>query len=140
MSSLAKSPKPPRKPKKAPLVRSIQPKLSRHCLATIVVKDPAVLTDSKSFKKALHGILSKEDVQCLGVLSHDFYNDSFTVVFALAESHISVHTWPERFVVQLDVFLCNYMNDNTEKCQRIFDAIIAYFDPAELEQTFVERL
>jgi S-adenosylmethionine decarboxylase len=114
-------------------------KLSRHCLATVVVIDPDVLTDSPSFIKALTEILEKEQVQCVGYVNHDFDNNSFTTVVGLAESHISVHTWPERSVVQLDVFLCNYMHDNTEKCQRIFDAIVSYFGAKRVEAQYVER-
>ncbi len=115
-------------------------KLSRHCLATVVVNDPHKLVDSKSFILALHEILEGEDVECLGDVTHDFNNKSFTSVIALAESHISVHTWPERLAVQLDVFLCNYMNDNTDKCERLFDAIVDYFGAAEVNKAYIDRL
>jgi S-adenosylmethionine decarboxylase len=125
---------------KAAVSRKMTPKLSKHCLGTVIVSDPAVLTDSKSFVVALEKILKKEKVTCLGYVNHDFYNDSFTTVVALSESHISVHTWPERYAVQLDVFLCNYMHDNTKKCQRIFDAIVNYFGPIEVDASIIDRL
>ncbi len=116
-------------------------KLSRHCVATIVVEDQVKLFDSSTCTEAVKAILDKESVQCIGEITHDFYNKSFTSVFALAESHISIHTWPERFTVQLDVFLCNYMNDNTEKCERIFESIIEYFGAAaEIERTHLDRI
>ncbi len=119
----------------------IKPKLSRHCLATIIVEDQAKLYDSKGFVTAIRAILDNETVQCIGEVTHEFQNRSFSSVLALAESHISVHTWPERFSVQLDVFLCNYMHDNTQKSERIFEAIIAYFGPvSEIERTHVDRL
>ncbi len=114
--------------------------LSKHCLATVVVADPSVLMESDKFLKALREILDKEQVQCLGQVKHDFYNKSFTAVVALAESHISVHTWPERSAVQLDVFLCNYIHNNREKSERIFNAIVQYFGPIEVDSTFVDRL
>lgn len=116
-------------------------RLSRHCVATIIVEDHAKLFDSSACTDAIKNILDIESVQCIGEITHDFYNKSFTSVFALAESHISIHTWPERYTVQLDVFLCNYMNDNTEKCERIFEAIIEYFGPAaEIERTHLDRI
>jgi S-adenosylmethionine decarboxylase len=114
--------------------------LSKHCMATVIVKDPSKLVDVKSFSEAVREILKKENVQCLGQVDHVFSNNSFTSIIALAESHISVHTWPERFAVQLDVFLCNYIHDNRDKCERIFNEIVAHFDPAEVEATFVDRL
>lgn len=115
-------------------------KLSRHCLATLVVADAAKLLDSKSFSNALHEIIHSEGAVCVGEVTYDFSNKSFTGVFALSESHISVHTWPERMTVQLDVFLCNYMHDNRGKCERLFDAIVAYFDPKEIEAIHLDRL
>ncbi len=115
-------------------------KLSRHCLATLIVDDDAKLYDSEGFKKAVSQILAKENVVYLGDVTHNFDNNSYTIAIALAESHISVHTWPERFAVQLDVFLCNYINDNTEKCERIFDGIVDYFGATEVDRVYINRL
>jgi S-adenosylmethionine decarboxylase len=119
---------------------SPNPRLSRHCLATLVTKDPDILFELEPCKQRVLEIIKEEEIDCLAEVSHQFHNKSFTVVAALAESHISLHTWPERHVVQLDVFLCNYMQDNTEKCRRIFDKIVAYFDPVEVNETVIERL
>jgi len=139
---MSRSVKEPKKSARTSLVATekIQPKLSRHCIATVIVNNPQVLLDSQSFSDTVHKIVKEEGAQCVGEVSHEFYNHSFTSIFALAESHISVHTWPERFAVQLDVFLCNYMHDNTDKCERIFEALIDYFDPVEVDRTYVERL
>jgi len=44
------------------------------------------------------------------VLSSDFHiftpNNGVSGVIVLAESHISIHTWPERDFAALDVFMC----------------------------------
>lgn len=117
----------------------LEPLLSRHCLGTLIVSDPTTLFDMQGFSDALQNILTKENVHCLGQVNHTFPNKSFTVAAALAESHISVHTWPERHVVQLDVFLCNYINDNRDKCERIFNAIVEYFDAVEVDSAFIDR-
>lgn len=122
------------------LSRRAESRLSKHCIATIVTKDIKKLTNSEKFSKYLVKALKDENVHYLGDVSHQFDNKSFSTIFALSESHISVHTWPERFTVQLDVFLCNYMHDNTEKCQRIFEKIIEYFDPKETERIYIDRL
>ncbi|HTE22592.1 MAG TPA: S-adenosylmethionine decarboxylase [Candidatus Limnocylindria bacterium] len=114
--------------------------LSRHYLATLTLPDIKKLTDVKGFSSALQPILEKESVQCLGQVNHEFPNESFTVVVALAESHISVHTWPEYRTVQLDVFLCNYIHDNKQKSERIFNAIVEYFEPVESDATYIDRL
>lgn len=33
-------------------------------------------------------------------------DDAFTGMIVLAESHISVHTWPEHDLIALDIFMC----------------------------------
>lgn len=37
---------------------------------------------------------------------HTFANGGVSGVLMLAESHISIHTWPERGFVAVDVFMC----------------------------------
>lgn len=37
---------------------------------------------------------------------HDFGNGGFSGVLILAESHISIHTWPENKFVAIDIFVC----------------------------------
>jgi len=95
--------------------------------------------DVEGCLSAVRDILSEHDVVVLGEVAHEFPNKSFTLLVGLAESHISIHTWPERLTVQLDVFLCNYVNDNTAKCESIYDAIAEYFEPFENNQTIIER-
>jgi S-adenosylmethionine/arginine decarboxylase-like enzyme len=79
----------------------LKPQLSRHCLGTVITKNPQKLYDSDNFIIKIQEILDTYDVQCIGKLKHDFSNKSFTCLIGLAESHISVHTWPEKFAVQL---------------------------------------
>ena len=47
----------------------------------------------------------------------------------LAESHLALHTWPERRGVTLDVYVCNFSDDNSGKAQQLFDALMLAFRP-----------
>lgn len=49
----------------------------------------------------------------------------------LAESHVAVHTWPERAGVTLDVYVCNFTTDNSGKAEKLMDDMIVAFRPAE---------
>ncbi len=120
--------------------KKIKPNLSKHCMGTLVTKSEDVLFDGKTCLEQLRAIIIDNEVQCLGEQLHQFPNGSYTLLITLAESHISIHTWPERLTVQLDVFLCNYMNDNSEKCENIYNDIVEYFDCQEINTTIVERL
>lgn len=43
-----------------------------------------------------------------------------TGMIIVSESHLTIHTWPERRFVNLDVFFCNYTRDNTRKARAVF--------------------
>lgn len=49
----------------------------------------------------------------------------------LAESHLAVHTWPERSGVTLDVYVCNFSTDNSSKAERLLNDLMATFAPAQ---------
>lgn len=59
---------------------------------------------------------------------HEFPNGGFTGVVALAESHISVHTWPEKGFVAFDIFTCG-----DSDCNAAFKALVDYFHPYAVE-------
>ncbi len=49
----------------------------------------------------------------------------------LAESHLAIHTWPERRGVTLDVYVCNFTGDNEAKARQLFEALTVAFRPRE---------
>ena len=57
----------------------------------------------------------------------------------LAESHLAVHTWPEMGAVTIDVYVCNFTTDNTEKAQRLFDELEKSLKPARTHFHSIHR-
>ena len=49
----------------------------------------------------------------------------------LAESHLALHTWPERAGVTLDVYVCNFSTDNSGKAEKLLDDLIVAFAPRQ---------
>lgn len=60
-----------------------------------------------------------------------------TGAVVLAESHIAIHTWPERDGATLDVYVCNFTADNTAKAEQLFKTIVDALKPADV---LVERV
>ena len=60
-------------------------------------------------------------------LHHFTPNGGVSGVAVLAESHISIHTWPERGYAALDVFMCG-----AAEPQRSVDVLRAAFQPKRL--------
>lgn len=52
------------------------------------------------------------------------------VVFA--ESHLAVHTWPERDGATLDVYVCNVTCDNSDKAEKLYETLIAALQPGDV--------
>jgi S-adenosylmethionine decarboxylase proenzyme len=62
-----------------------------------------------------------------------------TGVLLLAESHLAVHTWPELRAVTLDVFVCNFGSDNSDKAHRLVDALVQRFEPQQVQRQRLAR-
>jgi spermidine synthase len=62
-----------------------------------------------------------------------------TGTLLLAESHLAIHTWPERRGVTLDVYVCNFTGDNTAKAQQLFDTLMLAFRPQDQVVNRIER-
>lgn len=53
-----------------------------------------------------------------------------TVAVILLESHVVIHTWPERNnTVIIDISICNYSGDNSQKAQELAEKLIKLFQP-----------
>ncbi|MCM2327963.1 MAG: adenosylmethionine decarboxylase [Lysobacter sp.] len=57
------------------------------------------------------------------------------VVFA--ESHLAIHTWPERDGATLDVYVCNVTCDNSDKAEKLYATLAAALRPDDI---LVERV
>lgn len=62
-----------------------------------------------------------------------------TGMLLLAESHLAVHTWPERRAVTLDVYVCNFTTDNSAKAEALLREIVAAFEPQRSEIHRLQR-
>jgi S-adenosylmethionine decarboxylase proenzyme len=60
-----------------------------------------------------------------------------TGAVVLAESHLAIHTWPERDGATLDVYVCNYTSDNTAKAEAVYEALERALKPGDV---MVERI
>lgn len=82
----------------------------------------------------------------LTVLGDHFYqfdgldgtqNGGSTGAVVLAESHLAIHTWPERDGATLDVYVCNFTADNTSKAEDVYARLVKALKPGDV---MVERV
>jgi S-adenosylmethionine decarboxylase proenzyme len=62
-----------------------------------------------------------------------------TGAVVLAESHLAVHTWPERRAVTLDLYVCNFSQDNRSAAETAWRALLDAFRPLQLTRRDVQR-
>ncbi len=62
-----------------------------------------------------------------------------TATVLLAESHLCVHTWPERSAVTLDVYVCNVGADHSDKARALLAALEDLFQPTRVERHALQR-
>ncbi len=101
--------------------------------------DPRRLLDGKGFESTCVEMVRAAGLTVMDASFHQFEGSGFTGTVVLAESHLAIHTWPERHGLTLDVYVCNYSADNSAKARKLFDAIVAHFDPAETARHELER-
>lgn len=92
------------------------------------------LTDAPQLGAAVERAVTDCGLTAVGRLFHTFPPTAqgpggVTATVLLAESHVCVHTWPERLQVTLDVYVCNFGGDHTAQAHALLDALVALFNP-----------
>lgn len=101
----------------------------------------AEMTDAEALRRCCLAAVRASGLAPVGELFHRFVADEgappptgITGVVLLAESHLAVHTWPELGAVTLDVYVCNFGADNSERARRLLAALSEVFAPARIER------
>lgn len=110
-----------------------------HKLLTLRVGDSRKLTNEKDFIFKTEQILERFGLEKVGIVAHSFDNQSFTIAVCLKESHICIHTWPEFNQLTMDVYLCNYLQDNSDKVRAVSNEFIDYFEAEILKDVEINR-
>ncbi|HTJ50860.1 MAG TPA: adenosylmethionine decarboxylase [Cyclobacteriaceae bacterium] len=110
-----------------------------HILANLHSDKTNQLTDYTFSKEFLDSTISKFGLTKVGEVYHAFPGGGFTGVVCLTESHISLHTWPEFNYITLDIFLSNYLKDNTSTTRKFYEEIVIFFNANIIQEHFITR-
>jgi len=84
--------------------------MGKHLLLEVYNVDFETINNLKSLQNAMIKGIERAKMTILNVFSHNFDPQGCTVVVALAESHVSCHTWPENGCLAVDVYTCGEGN------------------------------
>lgn len=65
-----------------------------------------IIDSEKTIKEILIEAAEKANNKLLDLGIHKFEPQGITGFALLAESHISIHTWPDKYYIAIDIFTC----------------------------------
>jgi len=107
--------------------------------------DARLFVDADSLRQFCIDTVNRNGLTVVGSLfhrfpgGHDGDSGGVTGCIVLAESHLAIHTWPELRSVTLDIFACNYSQDNSDRARAVVKDVVALFAPADIARQDVPR-
>ena len=98
-------------------------------------KNLSLMTDVDQLRHSCLALIQASGLTVVGELFYAFPGlthdqvGGVTGTVLLAESHLALHTWPEQQSVTLDVYVCNFSTDNSNKANQLITSLVDLFEP-----------
>jgi S-adenosylmethionine decarboxylase len=102
------------------------------------IRNKNLIHDLKKMELLLETICKSYDFTVLNRASHEFSPQGLSILYLLSESHISIHTFPERDYIALDIYTCREYKDNSVYLE-IYDYLIDSFGADNGNPTIIDR-
>ncbi len=80
--------------------------LGKHLLVELRDCDPEILKSLDNVRNAMVSAAKKAKATIIDVSFHEFSPFGISGMVVIAESHLSIHTWPEYGYAAVDIFTC----------------------------------
>lgn len=100
-------------------------RVGTHCIAEFYDCPPELLNNAKHISQAIREAARRAKSQLLHEVTHKFEPIGVTALALLAESHISIHTWPETGYAAVDAFTCGDTAVPEAACRYLAEALQA---------------
>ena len=99
--------------------------VGKHCILELYECDPSRLDDEAFLRTSITTAAKSAGATLLNLITHRFEPQGVTGLALLAESHISIHTWPESGYAAVDVFTCGDHTMPEQACAVMRDELKA---------------
>jgi len=99
--------------------------IGRHCILELYHCDKAKLNDEAFIRTTITSSAKIAGATLINLVTHSFKPQGVTGLALLAESHISIHTWPEIGYAAIDVFTCGDHTMPEKACKSLFKDFLA---------------
>ena len=98
---------------------------SKHLLLELYRCDYEKLNDESFLRCTLNRAAKLAKATVLNLISNKFEPQGVTAIVLLAESHISIHTWPESHYSAVDIFTCGKNMRPEQSSQYLIESLMA---------------
>ena len=90
------------------------------------IKNEAIINDIDQLKTIMNSICEKYNFNVLQQIEHQFEPHGISIVYLLSESHMTIHTFPEKKYIAFDLYTCREYLSN-EVYHEIHNYIVEEF-------------
>ena len=99
--------------------------LGHHWIVDLHGCPAGLLNDHDLIRSQLKETTERYGLSLLKIVSNQFEPQGVTAIGLLAESHLSIHTWPEHCYAAVDIFTCGSDQNLHAACQFIAESLQA---------------
>ena len=99
--------------------------LGQHLLVELYDCNPSRINDAGAVEEALVEAVERSGAQIVQPFFHQFSPHGISGVVVIAESHFTIHTWPEYGYCAVDIFTCGDRIRSEEAVQHLRRALEA---------------
>ncbi|HID42896.1 MAG TPA: S-adenosylmethionine decarboxylase [Archaeoglobaceae archaeon] len=109
--------------------------VGRHIIAELYGVSEKLISNEATVRQILEEVTEKAELEKVGSVYKQFNPHGVTGIVLIAESHVSIHTWPEFGLVNLDVFTCG----DISKAEKAFKLFLEIFKPKSYRHYVLDR-
>ena len=103
------------------------------------IQNTELLNDPLLLKLTMKTICERFDYKILGEIKHVFTPEGCTILLLLSESHMSIHTFPEKKYLAFDLYTCREYPDDSDYLKIYYFLIEQLGASPETSYTIVDR-
>jgi len=109
--------------------------VGKHIIAELYGVPKELIAKEEGVRQIVEEVIDEAGLTKVGSVYKQFNPHGVTGIVLISESHVSIHTWPEYELVNLDVFTCG----DTEKAEEAFKLFLQKFKPESYRHYVLSR-
>lgn len=109
--------------------------VGKHIIAELYGVPKELISYESTVREIVESVVEEAKLSKVSSYYKQFEPFGVTGVVLISESHISLHTWPEYELVNLDIFTCG----DTRKADKAFELFLEKFKPKSFRHFVLDR-